>query len=59
MPTKKITSFTSKDKDSLLEKKEQFLSSMENQKLEIPVIANEVQTLSHGKSISEVPFQIF
>ena len=51
---KKRKSFTSKDKDSLLEKKEQFLSSMENQKLEIPLIANEVQTLSHGKSISEV-----
>jgi len=51
---KKRKSFTSKDKDSLLEKKEQFLSSLENQKLEIPLIADEVQTLFHEKSISEV-----
>ena len=64
---KKRKSFTSKDKDRLLEKKEQFLSSLENQKLEIPLLADErentlihkrtiheVQTLSHGKSISEV-----
>lgn len=51
---KKRKSFTSKDKDSLLEKKEQFLSSLENQKLEVPSLVDEVQTLSHGKSISEV-----